>query len=177
MPPVTDNLELDSTQMEIKFNTLVCQLWDSLETRRIAKESVVACLMGFNCLKKVFCGRNQCVFRTQRRNLDQCSTIAEILRIIADYFSFFGYDIIEQITNKLGTDEDKDHMKLYKTSFIRYAKRRVVKGNISSGSGENVIVKLDSTYDNCEVSRLKLFEWNLCSILNLNEGVLKLCKN
>ncbi len=51
-----------------------------------------------------------------------------------------------------------------------------MKGNISSGSGENLIVKLDSTYDECEVSRLKLFEWNLCSILHLNKGVLKLCK-
>ena len=176
MLPDTAMLEVDSMKMEINFNTLVSQLCCSLETRGIAKESVVACLMGLSSLKKVFCGGNQCVFRAQRNNLDQCSTIPEVWRIIGDYFSFFDYDIIEQITSRLGTDEDKDNMKLYKTNFVRYARRRLVKGNISSGSGENLIVKLDSTYDECEVSRLKLFEWNLCSILHLNKGVLKLCK-
>ncbi len=184
MSPSKEELEADSMKMEHHFNKLVSQLCQSLEIQRIAKqsftkESLVASLMGFNSLKKVYGGRNQCVFRTQRKKLDKCSTIADIWRIIGDYFSFFDYEIVDQITDSLGTAEDKEKMKLYKAYFIEYARRRLVKGKISSSTGEDtvtMIVKLDSSYDNCEMSRLKLFEWNLSSILNLNEGVLKLGK-
>ncbi len=180
MSPSTEELEADSMKMEIQFSALVSDLLKSLQTRRISEESVVASLAGFNTLKKVFVGRrNQCVFRAQRRKLDKCSTIADVWKIIADYFSFFDYEMVDQITNSLGTDEDKEKMKLYKTCFIEYARRRLVKGEISSDSREDtdiMIVKLDSSYDNCELSRLKLFEWNLSSILNLNDVVLKLVK-
>ncbi|XP_064385325.1 uncharacterized protein LOC135334177 isoform X4 [Halichondria panicea] len=177
--PSREELEADSMKMEIQFSALVSDLLKSLQIRRISKGSVVASLAGFNTLKKVFGRRNQCVFRAQRGKLDKCSTITDVWKIIADYFSFFNYEIVDQITNSLGTDEDKENMKLYKTCFIEYARRRLVKEEISSDSREDtvtMIVKLDSSYDNCELSRLKLFEWNLSSILNLNDVVLKLGK-
>ena len=165
--------------MEIQFNHLVSLLLKSLHDRRITKECLVAILVGINTQKKVFGRRNQCVFRAQRRRLDNCSTITDIWPILADYFSFFDYEMVDHITNNLGTGEDQEKMKLYKNEFIKYAKRRVVKGEISSNSREDtdtVIVKLDSAYDNCEMGRLKLFQRNLSSILNLNDGVLKLLK-
>ncbi len=179
MPPRIKELRLSSMKMEIQFGNLVSQLCQSLEMRTISKDSLVAGLMGFNCLNKVFDSRNQCVFRDQRDKLCKCLTIAEVWQIIADYFSFFDYDMVELITNQFGTDVDKENMKLYKTKFVGYAKCVVEKGKISSDSREDtvtMIVKLDSSYDNCEMSRLKLFESNLSSILNLKDGVLKLCK-
>ena len=163
-------------KMEMKFGDLVSQLNQSHE---ITKDSLVTCLVGINCLKKVFDKGNPCVFGGQREKLSKCSNTAEVWQIIADYFSFFDYYMVELITNRLGTDVDKENMRQYKTDFIEYAKRRVVKGEIRSNSREDtvtMIVKLDSTYDNCEMSRLKLFESNLSSILNLNDGVLKLVK-
>ena len=168
-------------EMETLFNKLVSQLCQSLEVRRIDKDSLVACLVGFNSLKKVFGKTNHCVFRNQREKLGKCSTSARVWQIIADYFSFFDYEMVDQITDILGTAEDKEKMKLYKANFVEYAKRRVrpVTENISSDSREDavtMIVKLDSTYDDCELNRLKLFKRNLCSILNLNESNLKLGK-
>ncbi len=177
----TGELEVDSMEMEIVFNKLVSQLCQSLEVRRIDKDALGSCLLGFNTLKKVFGKTNDCVFRSQRKKLEKCSTVAGIWRIIADYFSFFDYEMVDQITDILGTAEDKEKMKLYKANFVEYAKRRVrpVTENISSDSREDtvtMIVKLDSTYDDCELNRLKLFKRNLCSILNLKESVLKLGK-
>ncbi len=172
-----EKLEVDSMKMEKKFADLVAQLNQSHE---ITKDSLVTCLVGINCLKKVFDKENPCLFRCQREKLSKCSNTAEVWQIIADYFSFFDYYMVELITNRLGTDVDKENMRQYKTDFIEYAKRRVVKEKIGSDSREdtvNMIVKLDYTYDNCEMSRLKfLFESNLSSILNLNDGVLKLGK-
>ncbi|XP_064385938.1 uncharacterized protein LOC135334611 isoform X3 [Halichondria panicea] len=170
-------LEVDSMEMETLFNKLVSQLCQSLEVRRIDKDSLVACLMGFNCLNKVFGKTNQCVFRNQRNKLRKCSTSAGVWQIIADYFSFFDYEMVDHITDSFGTAEDKEKMKLYKANFVEYVKRRV--RVTSSDSREDIvtmIVQLDSTYDDCELNRLKLFEWNVSSILNLNDHVLKLSK-
>ncbi len=178
---ISRELEVDSMEMETLFNKLVSQLCQSLEVRRIDKDSLVACLMGFNCLNKVFGKTNQCVFRNQRNKLRKCSTSAEVWQIIADYFSFFDYEMVDHITDSFGTAEDKEKMKLYKANFVKYVKRRVypVTENISSDSREDtvtMIVQLDSTYDDCELNRLKLLKRNLCSILNLNESVLKFSK-
>ena len=164
--------------MDIKFGDLVSQLSQS---HGITKDSLVTCLVGINCLKKVyiFDKGNPCVFGCEREKLSKCSNTAEVWQIIADYFSFFDYDMVELITNRLGTDVDKENMRQYKIDFIGYAKRILEKGNISSKSRKDtdtMIVKLDSTYNNCEMSRLKLFQRNLSSILNLNDGVLKLLK-
>ncbi len=172
-------LVADSMKMENEFSKLVSQLLNSLQIRRVSKESLVGCLVGFSTQKKVFVvgRRNQSVFRAQKKKLVKCPTIAEVWQVIGDYFSFFDYEMINQITDSLGTAEDQEKMKLYKANFIEYAKRRLVKGKIASDSREDasrMIVKIDSSYDNCEMGRLKLFEWNLSSILNLNDGVLKL---
>ena len=125
MSPSTEELEADSMKMENQFSNLVSQLLNSLQIRRVSKESLVASLVGFNTLKKVFGRRNQCVFRAQRRKLVRYSTIAEVWQIIGDYFSFFDYEMVDQITASLGTDVDKENMKLYKIKFIGYAKRRL----------------------------------------------------
>ena len=76
--------------------------------------------------------------------------------------------MIEQITHSLGSDEDKDKMKMYKINFIEYARRRLVKSN---GEVPFLQFLLDSSYDDCELSHLKLLEWNLQSILNLDDEV------
>lgn len=170
MYPSIKELEADSMKMESQFSMLVSDLCRSLQVRRIPKDSLIASLMRFNCLKKVF-GRkkkNQSVFRAQRRKLEDCSTSENVWQIIGDYFSFFRYDMIEQITHSLGSDEDKDKMKMYKINFIEYARRRLVKSN---GEVPFLQFLLDSSYDDCELSHLKLLEWNLQSILNLDDEV------
>ena len=54
MYPSIKELEADSMKMESQFSMLVSDLCRSLQVRRIPKDSLIASLMRFNCLKKVF---------------------------------------------------------------------------------------------------------------------------
>ena len=162
--------------------------------------------MGFTCLTKVFDGSSQSMLRKQRRKFNEPSaTVTIVWNIIAEYFSFFDYDILEMITDNLGNDQDKRSIAEYKKEFKAYAKRRLFSEDISSASDpinamaspskENgiamlekngvpnkeetsklVFIVLDSSYDDCEIGHLKTLQTKLSSILNLNRGVLQLCK-
>ena len=137
--------------------------------------------MGFNTRNKVFDGSNQCMFRKQRGKFDDPNaTVDSVWRIIGDYISFFDYDILETIIENLGSDKDKESFAKYREDFEKYAKQRVFKHQISSESSSAeeaiVFVKLDSLYDECDITHLKKLQKKLSDILNLNEGVLQLRK-
>ena len=97
--------------------------------------------------------------------------------IIGDYVSFFDYDLIVQIVNSLGSEQDKRNITEYEEKFKEYAKRRFSPLTVASDSredGREMFVKLDSTYNGCEAVRLKRFCTKLSELLNLNSGILKL---
>ena len=170
-------LEGESIAMEQEFNTLTTSILRSLTSRRISKKKVVASLMGIQCLKKVFDSPNQCLFRMQRTKLNNASSLEEIWIIIGEYWSFFDYYVIAHIVDSFGSREDKKCLDKYERKFNEYVKKRVFPISIGSGSRNDsarFLVKLDSTYDGCEIGRLKSFQIRLSGILNLNPEVLKL---
>ena len=179
-----EGLQHDSAEIEIKFAKLVASIFQSLTSRSISKDRLVSCLMVLNCLTKVYNGGNQAMFRKQRRKFDDPSaTIDTIWQVIGEYFSSFDYDILELIADTLGDDSDKQNFAKYKEDFEAYARRRLVIDKTSSGSdcesnGENttMLVVLDSSYDECEIGHLKRLQIKLSKVLNLNNGILQLCK-
>ena len=185
-PPTVsiEGLQHDSAEIERKFLKLVASIYKSLISHSISKDRLVACLTGLNCLKKVYNGGNQSIFRKQRRKFDQPSaSLDTVWTIIGDYISFFDYDILEAIVDTLGDDSDKLNFARYKVEFEVYARRRLIIDTISSGNdcksnGENttVLVMLDASYDECEIGHLKRLQIKLSEVLNLNKGVLQLCK-
>ena len=184
-PISVEGLKQQSIDIERKFAKLAANIFQSLVTRNISKDSLVACLMGFSCLAKTTDGKNQLVFRKQRRKFEDPSTnVATVWIEIGNYFSFFDYDILELIVDTLGTDGDRQSVANYKDEFIAYAKQRLIIDLTSEDSpstdSENpfnsVLVILDSLYDVCEIEELKRLEINLSKLLNLKEGVLQLRK-
>ena len=185
-PPTVsiEGLRHDSAEIERKFLKLVASIYKSLTSRNISKDRLVACLTGLNCLTKVYNGGNQSVFRKQRRKFDDPSaTLDTVWSIVGEYFSFFDYDILETIVDTLGDDSDKHNFARYEENFVAYASRRLVidttpSGNHCESNGENttMLVILDSSYDECEIGHLKRLQIKLSEVLNLNKGVLQLCK-
>ena len=179
-----DGLRHDSVEIEKKFAKLVASIFQSLTSRSISKDRLVSCLMGLNCLTKVYNGGNQAMFRKQRRKFDDPSaTIDTVWQVIGEYFSFFDYDILELIADTLGDDSDNQNFAQYKEDFETYVRRRVIIDETSSGNdcesnGENttMLVVLDSSYDECEIGHLKSLQIKLSKVLNLNNGILQLCK-
>ena len=182
-----EGLEHDSDEIERKFAKLVASIYRSLVTRNISKESLVACLMGFSCLTAVFGNTKKSRFHKQRRKFeDPSTTVSTVWTIIGHYFSFFDYDILEMITDSLGTDKDKQEFAEYKEHFNTYARRglftlqSISSKNFSSTSTSKgnalMIVELDSSYDNCEIGHLKRLQTKMSEVLNINKSVLQLRK-
>ena len=180
-----EGLQHESSDIERKFAKFTASIYQSLMTRKISKDSLVACLVGFSCLTKVFNdpSTGMSKFRKHRRQFeDPSTTVANVWSVVGDYISFFDYDVIETIVDTLGTDQDKQNMAEYKKIFEAYACRRLFI-EISSDSSPclkegNVLlfVMLDSSYDDCEIGHLKLLQRNLSKMLKLNNGVLQLRK-
>ncbi len=160
--------------MDKKFSELLRQ---SLESQIVLKK-LKTCLMDVSCYKQVFEGPNQCLFREKRDNLQKATDIYDVWDVIRGYFSYFSYGLIEYLTDHLGSKEDKDNFIVYVKEFEEYAKRRIqYRTKFGSGSRDDhdstkMIVKLDSTYDKCELLYLKQFEENLSKILNVDSNVL-----
>ena len=190
-PASIEGLRFESAEIERKFAKLAASIFQSLRTRNISKEDLVACLMGFSCLTKVFDGSDQSMFRKQRRRFeDPSTTVATVWSVVGDYCSFFDYDILEVIADTLGNDHDKLCVAEYEKDFEDYARRRLFIDQVSkdipdkeNSATENIpientqmFVVLDPTYDGCEIGHLKRLQLKLSSILKLKKGVLRLCK-
>ena len=178
---LAEDLEGQLQFMDLQFNALTSSILRSLVSQKIPKQKLVAHLKGINCLKKVYKGRNQCLFCMQKSKLDNASTLYDVWEIIEPYFSFFDFEIISQIVKSLGTDDDKKAVVEYKGKFKCYIlNRKVSPMTIRSDireDGVEMFVKLDSAYDGCEGATLVRFRMWLSTLLNLADGsVLQLCK-
>ena len=182
--PPTISIEVlrhDSLEIEKKFAKLVASIYQSLTSRSISKDSLVACVMGLNCLIKVYNEGNQPMFRKQRRKFeDPSATFDTVWNVIGEYFSFFDYDILELIADTLGDDSDRQNFAKYKEDFQAYGRRRLITSsdNDCESNGENtkILAVLDPSYDDCEIGHLQRLQIKLSKVLNLNKGTLHLCK-
>ena len=72
--------------------------------------------------------------------------------------------MIEHIVHGLGTDQDKVELKDYKKDFRQYSKRRIfecppVYGPMSNAGHTDLVLKVDSAYDQFTVEELDNFEY------------------
>ncbi len=173
-------LFLQSSNLSCKFSCLFSDLYLSLEQRSIPVKRLVICLIGLEAYPPVYKNSGQLLFKDQQSRLFAAVDLTEVWRIIKLYCSYFNYFIIEHITCRLGTDEDKQKMLLYKKAFSRYIERRVYQCPAEFGSFNDddctIIVKLDQSYDDCTANHLIILKDKLCDIFNISHnGVLRLC--
>ena len=164
--------------MEKKFNSLVIRLRKSLKQQKRDAKEVTDCLLGINCMRQVFDGENQCVFRKKRRQLEECSTTDEIWRILQHYFSFFDFYLIELIAVELGTKDDQECVDRYKKDFREYLKCRIfplkiVRSYIPRDDSKELVLKLDSSFDDCTLAHVEELRDEVAKMLNLKPYVLR----
>ncbi len=165
-------LKQESIRIERKFSELVLCLQKSLERQNISVYDIFRCVLAINCMTQVYKSENQCMFRKKRRQLESCSTISEMWRILCDYVSFFDFYIIELITSELGTEEDGLHLGQYKAEFKKYLNNRVFPIKIVHSQTPRddiikMILKLDSSYDDCDLAHLEDLKETVATMLKL----------
>ena len=167
----------------MQFQKLVSATILSLEKQQIPLTRLVSHLMTLGAFDPVYKeGEQTPAFHHHFKELQTADTVPKVFLVLADYFSFFNWHIIEHIITVLGTGEDNDNLQRYKTQFDQYAKRRIYEclpqfGSVSATDHADVFVKVDLRYENYTVTEIERFRCQLSELLHISpQGVLRLCR-
>ena len=174
-------LRTESKRINMQFQYLVSSTLTSLQKQCVTVCDFLPHLMTFGTDEPVLKGSHAPVFDQRLSDLEKTENISEVFMGLKDYMSFFNYHLIEHIINVLGTEEVKTELKKYKTNFQQYAKRRVYEcppqfGPVSKVGHADIIVKVDSRYENYTLAEIEDFSQELSDLLGVSSrGVLRLC--
>ena len=176
-------LRFESQEIMMQFQKLVSATILSLEKQQIPLTRLVSHLMTLGAFDPVYKeGEQTPAFHHHFKELQTADTVPKVFLVLADYFSFFNWHIIEHIITVLGTGEDNDNLQRYKTQFDQYAKRRIYEclpqfGSVSATDHADVFVKVDLRYENYTVTEIERFRCQLSELLHISpQGVLRLCR-
>ena len=174
-------LRTESKRINMQFQYLVSSTLTSLQKQHVTVCDFLPHLMTFGTDEPVLKDSQAPVFDQRLSDLEKTDSISEVFMGLRDYMSFFNYHLIEHIINVLGTEEDKAELKKYKTNFQQYAKRRVYEcppqyGPVSKVGHFDIVVKVDSRYENYTLAEIEDFSLELSDVLGVSsKGVLRLC--
>ena len=172
---------VESEDIAHKFWHLHSRVYESLRERNVPVDRLVAHLLSLSAFDPIYKGSQKPVLQTFQE-LRSAGSIENVLFIIRDYFSFFNYRVIEHIVDGLGTDQDRVELQNYKKEFEQYSKRRVYEcppeyGSKSNADHVDLVVKVDSVYNEFTVEELKKFQYRLSRIFCVTpQSVLRLCR-
>ena len=175
-------LWVESEDIADKFWYLYSRVYKSLRERNVPVDNLVTHLLLLRAFDPVYKSSQKPVLQTFFQDLRGAESIEEVLYIIRDYFSFFNYRVIEHIVDGLGTDQDRVELQNYKREFDVYSKRRIYEcppdyGSKSSVDHADLVLKVDSMYDDFTVEELNKFQHRLSRILGVSpQSVLRLCR-
>jgi len=174
-------LRTESKRINMQFQCLVSTALTSLKKQHVTVCDILPHVMTFGADKPVLKNSQAPVFDERLNDLEKAGDLSEVFMGLKDYMSFFNYHLIEHIINGLGTEKDKAELKKYKTNFQQYAKRRVYEcppqfGPVSKVGHANILVKIDSRYENYTLAEVEDFGQELNDLLGASsKGVLRLC--
>ena len=160
---------VESEDIVRKFGHLHSRVYESLCKRNVPVDKLVTHLLSLGAFDPVYKDCQKPVLQTFFLELQNAGSIEKVLFIIRDYISFFNYHVIEHIVNELGTDQDRAELQNYEKEFDEYSKRRVYEcppeyGSKSNADHVDLVVKVDSVYEEFTVKELKKFQYRLSQI-------------
>ena len=173
---------VESEDIVHKFWHLHSRVYESLRERKVPVGRLVAHLLSLRAFDPVYKDSQKPTLQSFFKDLRNAGSIEDVLFIIRDYFSFFNYHVIERIVDGLGTDQDRAELQNYKRDFDEYSKRRVYEcppeyGPKSNADHAELVVKVDSVFEEFTVKELKKFQYRLGRIFcDSSQSVLRLCQ-
>ena len=171
---------VESEDMVHKFWHLHSRVYESLRKQRVPVDRLVAHLLSLHAFEPFYKDSQKPALQTFFQELQNAGSVEKVLFIIRDYISFFNYHVIEHIVEGLGTDQDRAELQNYKRDFDQYSKRRVYEcppeyGSKSDADHVDLVLKLDSVYEEFTVKELKKFQYRLGRIFCVSsQSVLRL---
>jgi len=175
-------LWVESEDIGRKFSHLHSRVYESLRERNVPVDRLVTHLLSLRAFDPVSKESQKPLLQTFFRELRSAKSIEDVFWVIKDCFSFFNYHVIEHIVVELGTDQDKVELQNYEKEFDQYSKRRIYEcppeyGSMSKDDHADLVLKLDSVYEEFTVKELKKFQFRLSRIFCVSpQSVLRLCQ-
>ena len=173
---------VESEDIMHKFWRLHSRVYESLRKQNIPVGRLVAHLLSLHAFDPVYKDLQKPALQSFIKELRSAGSIEDVLFIIRDYVSFFNYHVIEHIVEGLGTNQDRAELQNYKREFDEYSKRRVYEcppeyGPKSDAQHVDLVVKVDSVFEEFTVKELKKFQYRLGRIFCVSpQSVLRLCQ-
>jgi hypothetical protein len=177
-------LRRDTMQIMKKFYRLASELYNSITLNRGPRPVTVHDLRANLYEIKVYLDRRskESIFDGYKEDFDRAKKIEEIFNIITEICSFLEYDLLENLTNTFGTEEDKKRMIKYCEDFADYARRRTsiyecpCVEPADCSKWRHVYVKLDSRLEaNLGIEQLREFRHQISEILRINKAAIRFC--
>ena len=174
-----EKLYSESRRMMFKFQTLFSATVTSLKKRNITVKELSNHLKLLAGLEPIY-KDSECGFL--RNELMKVETVDDVMSLVSEYSSFFNYQMLQNIINNLGGEQDKRNLAKYLKDFAEYAKRTVFEGPCEVGrmneeGHANMIVKVDKSYVSYTVNCLNDFSVELKKILDKSSNVMiSLCR-
>ena len=173
---------VESEDIVHKFWRLHSRVYKSLCEQNVSVDKLITHLLSLGAFDPVYKDSQKPALQTFFQELQNAGSVERVLFIIRDYISFFNYHVMEHIVDGLGTDQDRVELQNYEKEFDEYSKRRVYEcppeyGSKSSSDHADLVVKVDSVYEEFTVKELKKFQYRLSRILHVSpQSILRLCR-
>ena len=175
-------LRRDTIQIMKKFYRLASELYNSIShgPRPVTVHDLRANLYEI----KAYPDRRskESIFDGYKEDFDRAQKIEEIFDFITDICSFLDYDLLENLTNAFGTEEDKKRIAKYRKDFADYAKRRTsiyecpCIESADRSKWSDVYVKLDSKLEAMfNIEQLREFRHQISEILGIDKAIRFCC--
>ena len=175
-------LQAETQEMDRNFGRVVQTIRRSLERRQVNAATIghhLSCMKAITTQVPV--EDVPSLFYHNYRKLVRVDTIEELFELIIPYFSFFNYDIIEEIVSEYGDSADKETFKSYLEQFQHYCKRRATEVpplpilDSEGPSTTKLRVKVEEDFkQDYTVKAVRGFRAKLCKILGITEPCLRL---
>ena len=137
-------------------------------------------------LSRLVCFLQECPLLQHRKgaesnyvaDLEGAKSIYDIFKVIRTFYSFFGYNLMEEIIATFGTDDDKRRLAEYEPLFTEFCKRRVYECPIDAFGRKSkddflLVVKLKDELEKYTLQAVSAFRSKLCEVFGLPDGVLQ----
>ena len=171
-------LDRETTHMRREFAGLVHKVIASIKMARVEVKSLATFFQQIECVNAVLVSAksSRLLFTPQVIHELESGDVDDIFRILKDYYSWFNFDLIEDIIKGLCSNNValKRDLSDYKDSMKQYCKNRLFEVSDSPnvfgehrGDARPCIFKIDEEWETMRFSELKTIKTIICDILRL----------
>ena len=121
------DLEAETDNIQMKFNTLVTRVLFDMKEHGFKPQDVAQHFNHFPALEPVYTDANTSLLNKQVEDIRKKTTLDDVFCILSDYYSWFNYDLIENLIETFcaKSEDVKEALQEFKKNFSKYSKRRV----------------------------------------------------